>query len=253
MGRELLQQPRQSVSANRSAETIIGRLMCGRYTLFRLNQLLARFPWITDHSIGTPRYNIAPTQGIFAIGNNEPTVFQPMRWGLVPSWADDPSIGSRMINARAETLSGKPAFRTALRRRRALIPADGFYEWRREPDGKSKTPMHIRLRSEEPFAFAGLWDDWHAPDGSVLRSCTIITTAPNPLMLDIHDRMPVIVPAHAYERWIGPGEVEPEQLADLLSPYPADHMEAFPVSPQVNRSVNDSPALVEAVMPETLF
>ena len=150
-----------------------------------------------------------------------------------------------MINARAETLAEKPAFRTSLKRRRCLVPADGFYEWKKGLDGKTKTPMYIRRRNGEPFAFAGLWDVWHSPDGSVLPSCTIITTAPNELMSPIHDRMPAILPRADYEKWLAPKEQDAAEMAALLRPCPAAELEAYPVSREVNSARHEGSKLVE--------
>ena len=161
---------------------------------------------------------------------------------MIPSWAKDPAIGNRLINARAETLADKPSFRTAFKRRRCLIPADGFYEWRKDPGGK--TPMYIRLKSGDPFAFAGLWEAWHSAEDETLLTCTIITTTPNSLMEKIHDRMPVILKPDAYDRWRDPAEQEPGKLSGLLKPYPASHMTAYAVSKRVNKPENDSPELV---------
>jgi putative SOS response-associated peptidase YedK len=222
--------------------------MCGRYKLVLLSELTSLFPWIKVGPRVEPRYNIAPTQPILMAANDPVAAefkFDFALWGLIPSWAKDPSIGSRMINARAETLQEKPSFRTALRRRRCLIPADGFYEWRRNDDG-SKTPMHIRLKSGKPFAFAGLWDAWHDPaGGGEVRSGTIITGAPNALMAPIHNRMPIIVPAALHQQWLSPNEVNPADLRSVFEPYPADEMEAFAVSNKVNSPRNDSQACVE--------
>jgi putative SOS response-associated peptidase YedK len=150
-----------------------------------------------------------------------------------------------MINARAETLGEKPAFRSALRRRRCLVPADGFYEWRKEADGKTKTPMYIRLRDKAPFAFAGLWETWRSPDGTTVPSCTLITTEANHLVKGIHDRMPVIIPREAYERWLDPKEKDPGELKDLLKPYPPEEMEAFPVAKTVNSPANETDECVK--------
>jgi putative SOS response-associated peptidase YedK len=226
--------------------------MCGRYTLILLHDLKTIFPWITAHDPEpSPRYNIAPSQQILAATNDvkpgSSAKFEFLHWGLIPSWAKEPSIGNRMINGRAETLAEKPAFRTAFRRRRCLIPADGFYEWRKNAD-KSKTPMYVRLKSHKPFAFAGLWEEWHDPLGaSQLRSCTIITTTPNELMKPIHDRMPAIVPEDEQRRWLGPGEAKPEELAECLRPYPAEKMEAVPVSRVVNNPKNESPDCIKSL------
>src|SRR5687768_6935643 len=194
--------------------------MCGRYTLINLAAMNQAFPWIIEPIPEQPaRYNIAPTQPILAVANNRADRFEHFHWGLIPSWAKDSAIGSRMINARAETLAEKPAFRTALRKRRCLVPADGFYEWRKEADGKTKTPMYIRLRDKKPFAFAGLWEVWRSPDGTSVPSCTLITTSANNLVEGIHDRMPVIIPPEAYERWLDPKERDAGELKDLLKPY----------------------------------
>ena len=233
--------------------------MCGRYTLIRLNDVLEKFPWI-EHAPPdlVPRYNVAPTQAILGIANDHPNEFEHFVWGLIPSWAKEPSIGNRMINARAETLAEKPAFRTALKRRRCLVIADGFYEWKKEPGGGKKpvkTPMFIRMRDGKPFAFAGLWETWHdkSGGGSEVRSCTIVTTSPNDLMKDIHDRMPAIVPPERYQDWLAKGELDSDHAAALLGPYPADGMEASPVSTYVNSPKNEGEKCIESMTKETLF
>jgi putative SOS response-associated peptidase YedK len=226
--------------------------MCGRYTLIRLADFTDMFPWIRA-PVQWPgaRYNIAPSQPIAVVSNDGPPQVQFFRWGLVPSWAKDAAIGNRMINARSETLAAKPMFRTALKRRRCLIPADGFYEWKRLPDGKTKVPMHIRLKGGKPFAFAGLWDRWTAPDGSELPTCTIITGKPNELVRSIHDRMPVILTGQACRDWIAPGEISSESAAELLKPYPPDEMEAQPVSRKVNNPAFDSAECIESMTEES--
>jgi putative SOS response-associated peptidase YedK len=159
-----------------------------------------------------------------------------VQWGLVPSWSKDPSIGARLINARSETAAEKPSFRSALRRRRCLIPASGFYEWQRRPNGKQ--PYVIGMADGNPFAFAGLWEHWHGLDGSELETCTVLTTEANELMAPIHDRMPVILEPQDYADWLGTGEdsapAEVAQLQHLMRPYPADQMKAYPVSNYVN-------------------
>lgn len=230
--------------------------MCGRYTLVRLNDVLERFPWI-EHPPGdlVPRYNIAPTQPILSVLNDHSDRFDYLTWGLVPSWAKDPSIGSRMINARAETVAEKPAFRKALRRRRCLIIADGFYEWRAEPEKKTKTPMYIQMKDHKPFAFGGLWEDWHSPDGNgtEVKSCTIVTTRPNDLMKQFHDRMPVIIPPDCYLDWLDPEEKEPSELSAYWEPYPAEEMEARVITTYVNSARNEGPKCVESPVKETLF
>ena len=220
--------------------------MCGRFTLtVDPDELLETFPWVTLPSQPlTPRYNIAPTQPVAVVANNGQNRIELFRWGLIPAWAKDPAIGNRMINARAETLPEKPAFRSAFKKRRCLILANGFYEWRKEPSGQGKTPMYIRLKSRAPFAFAGLWEAWRAPDDKTILSCVIITTTPNSLIEKIHDRMPVILKPDAYERWLDPAESEPFALLDVLKPYPASHMTAYAVSKRVNKPDVDSPECI---------
>ena len=215
--------------------------MCGRFTLTadpkKLAEAFAEFKPPPEIS---PRYNIAPSQPVAGVANNGQHQVEFFKWGLVPSWAKDPAIGNRMINARGETLAEKPSFKLAYRRRRCLILADGFYEWRRNPD-KSKTPMYVQLESREPFALAGLWESWHSPADDTILSCTIITTQPNEFMANIHNRMPVILPRHSFSRWLEPAEQRPDQLDDLLVPYPAAEMTAYPVSTVVNNPRNDTP------------
>lgn len=220
--------------------------MCGRFTLtVTPEQLQQAIPGLSIPGEMAPRYNIAPSQPVAVVPNDGQRKLDYYVWGLIPSWAKDPAIGSRMINARGETLAEKPSFRAAFRRRRCLIPADGFYEWQQTPGRKTKTPFYIRMKSGEPFAFAGLWESWNAPDGSQVLSCAIITTAPNALMEPIHNRMPVILPAEAYERWLEPGEQDPARLQPLIRPYPAEAMLAYPVSTLVNRPENDVAACIQ--------
>ena len=226
--------------------------MCGRFTLtMDPEQLREAMPWLEIPSGFAPRYNIAPTQPIAVVPNlavkeNEKPRLDFFVWGLIPYWAKDPTIGSRMINARAETLAEKPSFKNAFRRRRCLVLADGFYEWKKdEQEGKSvKIPTYIRLKSGDPFAFAGLWELWNAPDGSQVYSATIITSEPNDFMRTIHNRMPVILPEERYGDWLNPDEADPASLQHLLTPYPAELMSGYAVSRQVNSPSNDSPALV---------
>ena len=225
--------------------------MCGRFTLFAdpadLQELfnLSAPPPADVASLVAPRYNIAPTQPVAVIANGETRVLELFKWGLIPSWAKDPKIGNRMINALAETLAEKPSFRTALKKRRCLILANGFYEWKRE--GKSKTPMYIQMKDGRPFAFAGLWEAWKSPDDreAWIKSCTIITTEPNALMEKIHDRMPVILKPEAFALWLDPAEQMPDKLDKLLKSYPATQMTAFPVSRLVNDPKNDSPDCIK--------
>jgi putative SOS response-associated peptidase YedK len=215
--------------------------MCGRFTLTvdpaQLKLLLDLNEVPADLA---PRYNIAPTQPVAAVASLQDRKVEMFRWGLIPSWAKDPSIGSRMINARAETLGEKPAFRAAFKRRRCAILADGFFEWKKVAEGKKETkqPYHIRLIDEQPFAFAGLWETWQSPEGDERRTCTIVTTTPNKLMAEIHDRMPVILNKESMWDWIDPG-ASSIALHALLQPYPAKQMKAYIVSKLVNRPEND--------------
>jgi putative SOS response-associated peptidase YedK len=219
--------------------------MCGRFTLFvDPRELMELLPGIEPPLEWTPRYNIAPTQPVAVVANNEQNRVEFFRWGLVPSWAKDPGIGSRMINARGETLAEKPSFRTAYRRRRCLVLADGFYEWRKEPGRRTKTPMFIQLKSGKPFGFAGLWESWRSSQDETLLTCTIITTSPNALVADIHNRMPVILDREAYDVWLDPAEQSPDRLDPWLKPFPAAEMVAYPVSTLVNNPANDEPACV---------
>ena len=222
--------------------------MCGRFTLTTdPEQLQLTFPWVSNLQGIAPRYNIAPTQPVAVIPNDGKDKLDFFTWGLVPSWAKDPQIGSRMINARGETLAEKPSFRNAYRRRRCLILADGFYEWQKQPGSSAKTPVYIKLLDGSLFAFAGLWEIWQSPDGSEIRSCAIITTEPNELVKPIHDRMPVILSPQSYSAWLASAERNPEEIQPLLRPYPANLMTAFPVSRQVNSPANDSPDLIKPV------
>ena len=219
--------------------------MCGRYTLITDITKIAESFGVAPTLEAQPRYNIAPTQNIVAILNDgtAPAHLSLLRWGLIPAWAKDEAIGSRMINARAETLAEKPSFRNLLRGgKRCLVVADGFYEWQTE--GKSKTPMYITLQDGEPFAFAGLWDLWQSPDGSQVQSCTIVTTEPNELMVPIHNRMPAILRPKAREDWLNPQLRDEHVLTHLLKPYPAELMQARAVSKLVNNPRNDAAELL---------
>ena len=220
--------------------------MCGRFTLTTdLEQLEDCFSFhVADLSFHA-RYNIAPSQQVLAVLNSEERRGGFLRWGLIPSWAKDPSLGNRMINARAETLAEKPSFRRALQKRRCLVLADGFYEWKTE--GKKKTPMYIALKSHEPFGFAGLWETWKSPDGEAIHSCTIVTTTPNTLMESIHNRMPVILARDAEAYWLDRSIEDPARLLPLLVPYSAQEMDAYAVSSAVNAPSNDSPRCIEPV------
>jgi len=218
--------------------------MCGRFTLTAdLDELRQAFSMFDLPGTYAPRFNIAPTQPVLAVPNDGRAAAEFFIWGLVPSWAKDPSIRSRLINARAETLAEKPAFRGGFKYKRCLILADGFYEWQAGEAGK--LPHFIHLSGRRPFAFAGLWDEWSAPDGGTLRTCTIITTAPNLLMQPIHNRMPVILSPDDYAKWIDPAPAAPADLQPLLAPFPAESMGAYPVSTLVNRPANDRPDCVQ--------
>jgi putative SOS response-associated peptidase YedK len=218
--------------------------MCGRYTLVTpVERLAEEFGFDTSSMDLPPNYNVAPSQGVAAVlQKGGERRLELLRWGLIPSWADDPQIGSRMINARAETAPEKPSFRRAFRERRCLIPADGFYEWKRT--NGAKQPYYIRMKEGRPFAFAGLWEGWRDDGSPEIRSCTILTTRPNALAGEIHDRMPVILPAGSYDAWLDP-EAEKEELVALLAAYPEDEMEAYPVSRLVNSPSNNDPRCVE--------
>jgi putative SOS response-associated peptidase YedK len=221
--------------------------MCGRFTLTAdPADLQAAFEWVDfGNAQLSPRYNIAPTQPIAVVANTGANKLDFFSWGLVPFWAKDPSIGSRMINARAETLAEKPSFKNAFRRRRCLILADGFYEWQKIPGEKKKLPLYIHLKDNKPFAFAGLWEEWNSADGSQILSATIITTEPNEKIKPIHNRMPVILPESAYEAWLQPGEASLQKLNDLLRPYEAGQMETYPVSRMVNNPRNNQPVCIQ--------
>lgn len=219
--------------------------MCGRFTLtVDTAELQDAFSGFQFPAQVGPRYNIAPSQPVLALANDGKNSADFFVWGLIPAWAKDPTIGARMINARGETLAEKPSFRGPYRYKRCLIPADGFYEWRQEPGAKLKTPHYIHMKNAKPFAFAGLWDEWLGPDGSQVKSCTIITTEPNALVAGIHDRMPVILRRDDYAAWLTPEARQPAELARLLTAYPADEMEAYPVSRLVNQARLDAPEMV---------
>ena len=193
-----------------------------------------------------PRYNLCPGESIAAVvSDGEERRLGLLRWGLVPYWTKDAKIARAHINARAETVGRMPAFRDAFRRRRCLIPADGFYEWKRE--GRTKTPFLIRVRGGEPFAFAGLWERWRPPEGPPLLTCAILTCPANELVAPVHDRMPVILPPEAEAAWLDPAARDPDVLQDLLRPLPAETMEAWQVSPLVSSPRNDSPECIVPV------
>lgn len=220
--------------------------MCGRFTLIHDLQSIAKaFNATTPASLQiVPHYNIAPTQNIVTVIREKQNYLDVLRWGLIPSWAKEESIGSRMINARAETLAEKASFKRLLSSKRCLIIADGFYEWAQEPGTKAKTPIYIKLKNDELFAFAGLWDSWKNPAGEQIRTCTIITTEPNELMSHIHNRMPAILAPEAREQWLDPTNRDVSILSNLLGPYPTEEMVARPVSRLVNNPKYDSAELI---------
>jgi putative SOS response-associated peptidase YedK len=221
--------------------------MCGRYTLtVPVETLAEEFGVLGPLPDFPPSYNVAPTQEVAAVlADDGERHLEMLRWGLIPSWADDPGIGSRMINARSETVAEKPSFRRAFKERRCLIPADGFYEWKRTDNGKQ--PYYLRMKDGRPFAFAGLWESWNRSGGDGIRSCTILTTDANELVGQVHHRMPVILAPENLDLWLDPDMREADLLLSLLFPYPADAMEAYPVSRFVNNPSNDAPACIEPV------
>lgn len=241
--------------------------MCGRYSLTTPPQIVAQiFRAAMPSQDWPPRYNIAPTQCVPVIrqrasrGDEPPSArtLDLLRWGLVPFWSKDPGSGGRggaaaggMINAKSETAAEKPAFRHAFQRQRCLVPADSFFEWK-TLDARTKQPYLIRRRDRQPFAFAGIWDRWRSREraqDSVIESFTILTTDPNDLVRDVHDRMPVIIHPDDYDRWLDPRIEDPAQLKPLLAPLPAEHMEMHPVSRRVNKPEHDDPSCIAPVEP----
>jgi putative SOS response-associated peptidase YedK len=221
--------------------------MCGRFVIttpvptiakrFKVTQVVSPDPG--------PRYNIAPTNEIIVVNDEGVRQLTACRWGFLPVWAKDPAIRTNMINARAETVADKPVFRHAFKKQRCLVIADGFYEWKKERG--RKLPMYIRLKTGEPFGFAGLYNVWTSPAGDEVCTCTIITTRANDLLKPIHDRMPVIIPMEREDRWLDPALQDKKELLPLLEPYDADAMEAWEVSPRMNRPGYDSPENIEPV------
>ena len=220
--------------------------MCGRFTLSQpINAIASAFN-IAQIPPLEPRYNIAPTQlipSILSAPGGEKQL-QMLRWGLIPSWAKDAKISAKLINARAETVSEKPSFKAAFKRRRCLIIADGFYEWQRQE--KKKQPYYFRLQNAQLFAFAGLWEQWKSPDEDIINSCTILTTEANDLLRPIHDRMPVILESKNYELWLD-SEAQQTQLQQLLRPYQADLMTSCTVSTKVNNPKNNTPECINSL------
>ncbi len=222
--------------------------MCGRFILHHATEEVAeRFAVEQTLLELQPRYNIAPSQPVAAVIQRESRVLAELQWGLVPSWARDPAVGHRMINARAESAATRPAFRSAFARGRCLIPASGWFEWKRR--GRQRLPMLLRRRGGEPFAMAGLYERWKRSDDAVLRTCAILTTEPDEVAATVHDRMPAILTPEACEVWLDRELDDPETLSRLLRPYPLGDLVAHPVSPRVNRPDEDDPALIEEVEP----
>ena len=221
--------------------------MCGRFDLHLPRELLAEIFGITVVRDIRPRYNIAPTQQVPAVRTSPDGTrhLELLKWGLIPSWAQDPHMGSRMINARSETVEVKPAFRTALRHRRCIIPANGFYEWR-EVAGK-KHPIYVTLKNNGPMMFAGLWDHWKSPEGELIESCTILTTTSNELIKPLHERMPVILDPEDINPWLDLRINDPVKLKPLFIPYPSELMKMYPVSDLVNSPRNDTQECIKAV------
>jgi putative SOS response-associated peptidase YedK len=229
--------------------------MCGRYTLSkkeRLAEMLRErfaFDEFSDIRL-VPRFNIAPTQQIPVIVNEGSRKLISARWGLVPAWAKDEKIGSALVNARCETVASKAAFRSAFKTRRCLVPADGFYEWQKT--GLGKVPHHFTLNDDALFAFAGLWESWRNPNGEEIRSISLITTTPNVLVAPVHDRMPVILKPEKEGAWLD-AATPPDSLMGMLAPYPAERMNARPVSSAVNSARFDSPELLADAAPAGEF
>ena len=223
--------------------------MCGRYTLHCSAAAVANRFEVSPSSLLPQRYNIAPSQRVLAIRQraNGKRELVPLSWGLVPFWADDPAIGNKLINARAETAATKPAFRRAFSSQRCLIVADGFYEW--QPDGRHKQPWYIQLASGQPFGFAGLWERWEKGD-TPIQSCTVLTCPANSLMQPIHKRMPVMLPAEHETAWLDSNAHDAAELSQLLKPFPAAAMTAYRVGSLVNSPRLDSAACIQP-LPES--
>jgi putative SOS response-associated peptidase YedK len=215
--------------------------MCGRYRRSRRKQLVEEyFGAVSEEHDWNPRYNVAPSQPVLIIRQDarEPVrKVSAVRWGLIPSWSKDPSIGYKTINGRSERVATTPSFRDPFKSQRCLVPADGFYEWKRER--KTKQPYCFEMNDGNLFAFAGLWDKWKSPQGEVVESCTILTTSPNPLLADIHDRMPVILSPDNYDLWLDPAFQDTRSVSQMLKPFDPVLMKRYPVSMRVNLVQND--------------
>lgn len=224
--------------------------MCGRYLLTASPEEVRRLFRYPEQPNFPPRYNIAPTQPIAIVaGGSGGPHFMLVRWGFLPSWVEDPKSFSLIVNARAETAATKPAFRAAVRHRRCLVPASGFYEWRRTPQGKQ--PYFVRPRAGGPVGFAGIWETWAAPDGSEIDTAAILTVPANRLVGRIHDRMPAVVLPEHQARWLDTLNVRAEEAMGLVEPVADDFFEAVPISTRVNKVVNDDPGVVEPLCVDT--
>ena len=229
--------------------------MCGRYTLTAFQEQLAEEFELVEADLLRPRFNVAPTQFVPVVrllDEKDRRQLDELRWGLIPHWAKDSSIGSRMINARSEEASSKPAFRVPLRRQRCLVPCTGFFEWKELDEtmtrGRKKQPFYIRRHDDRPMAFAGLWDRWERGDGKTIESFAILTTAPNGLIRPMHNRMPVIIRRADYELWLDPKIQDTERFKSLFAPFPDDELTAYPFSTQVNNTKFDDPACIKAAV-----
>ncbi len=218
--------------------------MCGRFARFSIKPVIIEEFGVEEIGIDFEQeYNITPGNNVISVIGGEKRRLTSFKWGLVPSWSKDPSIGNKMINARSETISEKPSFRNAFKKRRCLVIADGFYEWQKRE--KSKYPFYISLKSSKPFGFAGLNERWTSPSGEELNTCTIITCQPNSLLLSIHNRMPVIVKKEDEDLWLNCENSEDSRINDILKPYDSDLLEAFEVSKFVNSPANNSPDCIK--------
>ena len=220
--------------------------MCGRFTSFLSPEILKNTFGVQAPPDFSPRYNIAPTQQVWIIrGSATGGRHRPRRWGLVPHWAEDLSIGSRMINARCETVHEKPAFRQAIHSRRCIVPASGFFDWATTPTGK--IPHYVTMRDGSPLAFAGIWESWKTPEGKTLETCAILTTAANSLMAPIHDRIPVILHPTEFDHWLDRSLNNPKKLQRFYQPYPAELLQEWEVSTAVNNPAHETPETITPV------
>jgi putative SOS response-associated peptidase YedK len=220
--------------------------MCGRFSQAQIAELDREVFKLLSSPALPPRYNVAPTQDVAVVRQPSAATERSLdllRWGLIPHWAKDPTIGNRMINARAESVADKPAFRDSFRERRCLVPADGFYEWAKTKHGKQ--PYYVRVLGGRLFAFAGLWDRWRGPAGETRETFTIITTEPNELLRPVHNRMPVILAPEDYDAWLAPEPTDAAALTELLRPYPTEQMSYYPVSRYVNSPDNEGPECIQ--------